>query len=217
MKIFIVGITGGIGFRLARILKLRGNEVHGLYRSPNQKKELDSIAVTATLGNLVSIEPQQLADAMRGSDTIVFSAGAGGGSNAMTKAIDGEGVTKSIVAAKLAGIKRFLLVSVFPEAWRERHMDERFEHYITVKKQADIELSQSSLDWVILRPSALKNEPGTGTISLGVAQVHTEVRRDDVAATLAELIYTPSVSRKILELTEGNTPISEAVKIIASD
>jgi len=182
MKVFIVGITGGIGLRLARILKARGDEVHGLYRNSNQTKELNSIGVTATLGDLLSIEPEHLTDAMRGSNAIVFSAGAGGGSNTMTKAIDGEGVSKSIAAARLVGISRFFLVSVFPEAWRERHMDEGFEHYITVKKHADIELSQSDLDWVILRPSALKNEPGTGTINLGVAQIHTEVRRDDVAA-----------------------------------
>lgn len=216
MKIFIVGITGGIGFRLARILKLGGDEVHGLYRCPNQTKALNSIGVTATLGDLVSLEPRQLADAMRGSDAIVFSAGAGGDSDAMTKAIDGEGVTKSIAAAKMAGVKRFFLVSVFPEAWRERHMDEGFEHYIMVKKQADIALSKSDLDWVILRPSALKNDPGTGTISLGVAQIHTEVRRDDVAATLAELIHTPAVSRKILELTEGSTRIPKAVGTLSS-
>ena len=216
MKVFIVGITGWIGLRLARILKARGDEVHGLYRNSNQTKELNSIGVTATLGDLLSIEPEHLTDAMRGSNAIVFSAGAGGGSNTMTKAIDGEGVSKSIAAARLVGISRFFLVSVFPEAWRERHMDEGFEHYITVKKHADIELSQSDLDWVILRPSALKNEPGTGTINLGVAQIHTEVRRDDVAATLAELIHTPAVSRKILELTEGSTPISKAVGAISS-
>jgi uncharacterized protein YbjT (DUF2867 family) len=115
------------------------------------------------------------------------------------------------VIHKIAGITRIILVSVFPEAWRERHMDESFEHYIIVKKRADVELVQSGLDWVILRPSALKNDPGVGTVSLGLAQFHTEVRRDDVAATLAALAHTPSVHRKILELTEGPTPIGEAV------
>jgi hypothetical protein len=114
-----------------------------------------------------------------------------------------------------SGIQRFLLVSVFPEAWRERHMDAGFEHYIAVKKEADMALSESGLDWVILRPSALKNDPGVGTVNLGVAQIHTEVRRDDVAATLTELIHAPAVSRKILELTEGDTPIAEAVGAVA--
>lgn len=164
----------------------------------------------------MNIDPQRLAEAMRGSDAIVFTAGAGGAGSEMTEAIDGNGVTKSIAAAKLAGIKRFLLVSVFPEAWRERHMDEGFEHYIMVKKRADIELSQSGLDWIILRPSALKDNAGAGTINLGVAQIHTEVSRDDVAVTLATLLHTPAVSRKILELTEGNVPIPEAVNAMTS-
>ncbi|MCA8864617.1 SDR family oxidoreductase [Halomonas sp. SBBP1] len=216
MKIFIVGITGNVGFRLARTLKERGDEVDGLYRQPDQAGMLASIGVTGTVGDLVNIDPQRLAEAMRGSDAIVFTAGAGGAGSEMTEAIDGNGVTKSIAAAKLAGIKRFLLVSVFPEAWRERHMDEGFEHYIMVKKRADIELSQSGLDWIILRPSALKDNAGAGTINLGVAQIHTEVSRDDVAVTLATLLHTPAVSRKILELTEGNVPIPEAVNAMTS-
>jgi uncharacterized protein YbjT (DUF2867 family) len=214
MKVFIVGIAGATGFRLARILKDRGDEVDGLYRRPDQAHALDGIGVAATQGDLLRIDAQQLAQAMQGSDAIVFSAGAGGESDAMTTAIDRDGVVKSMVAARLAGIQRFLLVSVFPEAWRERHMDAGFEHYIAVKKEADMALSESGLDWVILRPSALKNDPGVGTVNLGVAQIHTEVRRDDVAATLAELIHASAVSRKILELTEGDTPIAEAVGAI---
>lgn len=211
MKVFIVGIAGETGFRLARLLKDRGDEVDGLYRRPDQARALDGIGVAATQGDLLHIDVQQLAQAMQGSDAVVFSAGAGGESDAMTTAIDRDGVVKSMEAAGLAGIQRFLLVSVFPEAWRERHMDAGFEHYIAVKKEADIALSESGLDWVIVRPSALKNDPGVGTVSLGVAQIHTEVRRDDVAATLAELIHAPSVSQQILELTEGDTPIAEAV------
>ncbi|WP_262378794.1 NAD(P)H-binding protein [Luteimonas viscosa] len=215
MKVFIVGIAGETGFRLARMLKDRGDEVDGLYRRSDQARRLAGIGVAATHGDLLHIQARQLAEAMRGSDAIVFSAGAGGESDEMTTAIDRDGVVKSIDAAGLAGVKRFLLVSVFPEAWRERHMDAGFEHYMAVKKQADIALSESNLDWVILRPSALKNDPGVGTVSLAVAQIHTEVRRDDVAATLAELVHAPAVSRKILELTEGDTPIAEAVGALA--
>ncbi|PAU75040.1 SDR family oxidoreductase [Halomonas salipaludis] len=216
MKIFILGITGKVGFRLARILKERGDEVDGLYRQTDQAQMLASIGITGTFGDLMSIDPQRLAQAMQGSDAIVFSAGAGGAGSDITEAIDGNGITKTIEAAKLASIKRFLLVSVFPEAWRERHMHEGFEHYIKVKKRADIELTQSGLDWLILRPSALKETPGAGTINLGVAQLHTEVSRDDVAATLAALLHTPMVSRKILELTAGNTPIAEAIDALTT-
>ena len=50
-----------------------------------------------------------------------------------------------------------------------------------------------------------------GKISLGPAQLHTEVSRDDVAATIAELIHAPAIRRMILELTGGTTPIARAV------
>ena len=217
MKIFIVGIAGGTGLRLARVLKSRGDDVDGLYRRPAQAKTLAGIGVTTTLGDIVRMDPEQLAAAMQGTDVIVFTAGAGeSDSDAMTDAIDGDGVTKSIAAAGMAGIQRFILVSVFPDAWRERHMDESFEHYIAVKKKADVELAHSGLDWVILRPSALKNDAGVGTVSLSPAEFHTEIRRDDVAATLAELVHTPAIRRRILEVTEGATPIGEAVAALGS-
>lgn len=152
-----MGIAGETGLRLARVLKNRGDEVDGLYRRAAQAKTLADIAITGTLGDLVQMDGKQLAEALRGSDVIVFTAGAGAAdSDAMTDAIDGNGVTKSIAAAHIAGVRRLILVSVFPEAWRERHMDESLEHYV--------ELAHSDLNWVILRPSALTNEPGVGTV-----------------------------------------------------
>jgi hypothetical protein len=62
-------------------------------------------------------------------------------------------------------------------------MPKSFEHYMIVKKGADVELVHSKLDWVILRPSALTDDPGTGNVSLSPAEIHTEISRDDVAAT----------------------------------
>jgi uncharacterized protein YbjT (DUF2867 family) len=214
VKIFIVGISGETGFRLARLLKDRGDEVDGLYRRPEQGDRLRSIGVAGTRGDLVQIDETKLAAHFSGSDVIVFTAGAGDAdSDAMIDAVDGDGVTKSIVSARRAGVKRFILVSVFPEAGRQEGWGESFEHYMAVKKRADVELSRTELDWIILRPSSLNNERGVGIISLGLAEFHTEIRRDDVAATIAELIHTPALRRRILELTEGTTPIERAVRM----
>lgn len=41
------------------------------------------------------------------------------------------------------------------------------------------------------------------------------VPRDDVAATLAELIEQPAVSRVIIELTSGDAPVREAIQKLA--
>ncbi|WP_329447743.1 NAD(P)H-binding protein [Streptomyces sp. NBC_01426] len=101
------------------------------------------------------------------ADAVVFTAGSNGGSAQTTKAIDGDGLTRAIEATRHAGIRRLTLVSVLRESWRERNLDDEVEYYFTVKKQGDIALSRSDLDWLILRPSLLTDDPGVGTVSLG--------------------------------------------------
>ncbi|WP_370872584.1 NAD(P)H-binding protein [Paenibacillus zeirhizosphaerae] len=81
-----------------------------------------------------------------------------------------------------------------------------------MKKQADIALSRSDLDWLILRPSLLVDDIGTGTVSLGPAEFHGQIARADVAETLAELLHEPRIGQQILELNTGSTPIRDAVK-----
>jgi uncharacterized protein YbjT (DUF2867 family) len=212
MKVFIVGIAGGTGSRVARLLAQQGDTVSGLYRRPEQVAGLHALGASGTLGGLATISTQKLASAASGADSLVFTAGAGSqDKDSMIDAVDGDGVRKAIAAARLAGIPRLLLVSVFPEAWRERHMPKSFEHYMAAKKKADVDLVRSGLDWVILRPSALTDDPGMGSVSLGPAEIHLDISRDDVAATITTLLHTPSVRRRILELTAGTTPIASAV------
>ncbi|MFD7065576.1 NAD(P)-binding oxidoreductase [Streptomyces sp. NPDC059906] len=213
MKVFIVGIAGGVGSRLARLLTAAGDQVDGLYRRPEQGERLAAEGIHATHGDLTRLDAPALADLLHGTDVLVFAAGAGGeGGTAGTTAIDGTGLTTTVEAARLAGIHRLLLVSVFPEAWRGREVSDTFEHYIDVKKQADVALAATDLDWTILRPAALTDEPGTGRISLAPALIHTDITRDDVAATLAELVHTPQIRRQILELTQGPEPVADAVR-----
>jgi uncharacterized protein YbjT (DUF2867 family) len=115
----------------------------------------------------------------------------------------------------LAGHARLLLISVFPEAAREQCLGDTFEHYISAKKKADVEVVNSGLDWIILRPSSLKDTPGTGRISIGLANFHTEITRDDVASTVVALLNATQITRKILELTEGTQAIADAVSALS--
>lgn len=212
MKVFIVGIAGGVGSRLARLLTAAGDQVDGLYRRPEQGERLAADGIHATSGDLTRFDAPGLAELLHGMDVLVFAAGAGGaGGPETTTAIDGNGLSTAIAAARLAHTRRLVLVSVFPEAWRGIEVSDTFEHYIAVKKKADVELAATDLDWVILRPAALTDGPGAGLISLAPALVHTQVSRDDVAATLAGLVRTPEIRHRILELTEGPTPITDAV------
>ena len=212
MKTFIIGITGGVGSLLARNLLARGDTVSGLVRKREQRDELREHGITAHVGDLATLSAEELAELFGPADSVVFTAGAAGDQKTTT-AIDGGGVVKAIAAAHLSpAVPRFALVSVFPEAWRERNLGGNFDHYIAVKKAADIALTKSGLDWVILRPAALLDGAGRGTVALGPAEVHEEVSRTDVAATLAEILHEKDITQQILELNNGQTPIDEAVR-----
>lgn len=217
-KVFIIGASGKVGRHLVSTLAERGHQPMAMHRNPEQAPELGDLGGTSVIGDLLELDAASLAGLMADSDTVVFSAGAGGkGGMQMTNAIDGRGLEMAVAAAKRAGIRRFLLVSAFPEAGRGKQIHERFENYMKVKKLADVHLAESDLDWVILRPGTLLDEAGAGNVRLGVAIPYGDVARSDVAAVLAELIDTPQVNRIIVELTQGDTPVPAAVQQLIQD
>lgn len=77
-----------------------------------------------------------------------------------TPAIGGRGVATATAAAIAAGVRRFLLISAFPDAWRDRRMPPDFEHCMKVKRPADVRLAATDLDWVVVRPGTLTTSPG---------------------------------------------------------
>lgn len=212
MKVFVFGVSGAIGRLLARNLIARGDEVSGLVRRDAQRADLSTQGVVVRVGELADLTIDSLASMLGGVDAVVYTAGSNGGARDVTAAIDGEGAVRALEATRLAGVDRFALVSVLPEAGRGQHLPDEEEFYFAVKKVVDVTVSASDLDWLILRPSMLVDRAGTGTISLGPAQPHDEIAREDVAATLAELLHEPRIRRQILELNQGSTPIAHAVR-----
>ena len=116
MRIFQIGAAGGIGRRLAALLVERGDQVTGMHRRPEQADVITSAGATPVAGDLIEDAVDALADRMRGHDAVVFSAGAHGTGTDQTTLIDGEGLLKAAEAAGRAGVRRFVLVSVFPDA-----------------------------------------------------------------------------------------------------
>lgn len=216
-KIFLIGATGGVGSKLGPMLINAGHEVTALHRKPEQASDLIAAGMTPCLGDLMQISSDELVKFSNKCDVIVFSAGAAGSGLERTSAIDGEAVVKAIDAAKINNISRFYLVSAFMDAGRDLDMNKNFEHYMKVKRQADNALAASTLDWVILRPGALTNQNGNGLINANLAIPFGPVSRSNVAAALAELIVNANVYREIIEITDGDIPIKEAVSLLIRD
>lgn len=212
MNVFIIGITGGVGTLLTRTLHTRGDKVRGLVRREPQRAALAAEGADAVVGDIAHISADQLASAIGDADVVVFAAGSNGGVASVTSAVDRDGVDKTIEAMRRAGSKRAVLVSVLPEAWRERELTDDEEYYFAVKKQSDVAMTRSELDWVILRPSLLTDDAASRRVALGPAQIHGQIARADVAETLAALIHEPRIRRQILELDAGDVEIIDAVR-----
>lgn len=210
-KIFIVGATGGVGSRLGPMLVKAGHKVTTLHRKPEQASHLIDAGMTPCLGDIMEMSADDFTNFTKNSDVIVFSAGAAGSGLERTSAIDGDGVIKTIHAAKANGISRVYLVSAFMDAIRDQPRKAGFEHYMSVKRKADNALVASGLEWVILRPGTLINEDGDGLVNANLAIPYGSVARGNVAAMLAALIETPAIRREIIELTDGDVPVQDAV------
>ncbi len=209
--VFIIGATGGVGQRLIPLLQDRGHAVSGLHRKPEQADDLRAKGVTPVAGDLMQMDEAAMTAALKGADVVVFSAGAAGSGQDRATVIDGDGPIKMLAAARANGIRRLLVVSVFPEAGRTKDLGAAFEHYMTQKKRADVAIAASDLDWVLLRPGTLKDDDGDGHVTLGRAIAYGDVARGHVAGVLAELVETPAIRQEALELTDGTTPVPQAV------
>jgi uncharacterized protein YbjT (DUF2867 family) len=213
--VFQIGAAGGVGRRLTALLHEQGHRATGMHRAGGQDAVIRDAGGTPVLGDLVADLVQTLAERMAGHDAVVFSAGAHGTGADQTTAIDGRGLEKAADAAAAAGVRRFVLVSVFMDALRDRPRTEGFEHYMRVKRAADVYLAGTDLDWLIVRPGELLDVPGTGRVNAGVSIAYGGVPRDDVAAFLAASIFDPDLNRTAVELTAGDVPVEEAVARLA--
>jgi uncharacterized protein YbjT (DUF2867 family) len=84
--------------------------------------------------------------------------------------------------------------------------------YLRAKRAAEDALSVTDLDWTILRPGRLTDDPGTGRVLLAPPPVdRAEVTRDDTAAVLAALLDAPGTVGTTLELRSGDDDVLEAV------
>lgn len=215
-NVFIVGGAGQIARKMIPDLVSRGYQVSSLYRRDKQQQELSDLGAIPVKGDLKELSVTDLQSQMSGSEIVVFAAGAGGAGPELTRAIDGEGLEKTVAAAKAAGVQRFYLISVFPEAGRTADLDDGFETYMQIKKMADVHLVSSGLNFVIVRPGTLGDDAPTGKVSAGLAVPYGTIPRGDVAAFLAEVIDQPNIVNTIVELAPGNVAIAQAVSALAA-
>jgi uncharacterized protein YbjT (DUF2867 family) len=215
MRIVIAGGHGQIALLLERILAEGGDTPIGLIRRAEQEDDLRAAGAEPLLCDLESVGIEQLAAHLSGADAAVFAAGAGGrGGAGRTQAVDQGGAVLFAEAAERAGVRRLVqLSSMGADREPPADVDPGFAAYLRAKGAADEDLvTRTGMDWTILRPGHLTDDPGTGLIALSPHTGVGSVPRQDVAAVIAHLLHTPSSAGLALELVSGDTTIEAAVQ-----
>ena len=212
MRIAIAGGHGQIALRLARVLSERGDEVLSLIRNPGHAADVEATGARAVVCDLENASDEEVDAAVEGADAVVFAAGAGPGSGAERKwTVDYGAAAKLIAAAKRGGIARYVMVSSMG-ADPDAPGDDVFAVYLRAKGKADADLRDSGLDYTVIRPGRLTNDPGNGRVSLRENGESGAIPRDDVAAVLAAVLSAPNTIGRTLDLVSGEVPVEEAVR-----
>lgn len=211
MRVVIAGGHGKIALRLAKVLSARGDQPVGLIRNPDHEPDLRAAGAVPLVCDLEHAGLQEVAVCVEGADAAVFAAGAGPGSGAARKdTMDRAGAVLFAQAAERARVRRFLLVSAM--GLDRAAPDPVFAAYLRAKAASEADLRTRDLDWTILRPGRLTDDPGTGRVRLGPPPLaRGAVSRQDVAQVLVALLDEPATAGLTLELVGGDTPIGDAV------
>ena len=209
MRILVIGASGQIGRLLIPKLIVDHHQVEAMVRDTTHARDLEHMGALITIADL----EDQIEPAFEGIETVVFTAGSGNHTGKdKTLTVDLWSAIKCIRICEAKGIRRFIMVS----ALKARNPDlgsEALKPYLAAKHAADEILSSTDLDYTILRPGRLTNEPGSGKIQAAdiLSDFSGSISRANVAECIRFCIQNATTKQRCIELLDGNTPIEEAL------
>jgi len=213
MRIVIAGGHGKVALLTEQLLAAAGHEVVGLVRSADHAADLAAAGARAEVLDLEQAGVEEVAAVLGGADAVVFAAGSGPGSGAARKlTMDRDGAVLLADAAERAGVRRYVIVSSLDADSFDPGSDDVFQIYQRAKSEADADLRRRDLDWTVVRPGGLLDDPPTGRVRVAPRTGRGSIPRADVAAVLAELLVHGLGVRQQFELVSGDTPIPEALR-----
>jgi uncharacterized protein YbjT (DUF2867 family) len=214
MIILLAGSHGVTGQLLIPLLAQGGHSVRAMVRDPAQAPAVAALGGEPLIADLEA----DCADAAADCDAIMFAAGAGAGSGTARKeTVDHAGAVKLIDAAKAHGARRYVMLSAInaenPESYDGDSDSMRV--YLVAKSKADQVLRASGLDYTIVRPGRLTDEPATGRVEIAPIMSRSgSITRADVAAVMAATLELENTVGKTFDLLAGETPIGEALRAL---
>lgn len=207
MKVLVIGASGRVGQKLTSKLLEADHQVVGTTRKDEKLFEANNYSQIA-----LDLEksPEDLSNEIPSDVEAVYFVSGSRGKDLLN--VDLHGAIKSMQAAEMAGIKRYVMLSTIyslqPTAW-DTSAD--LYDYMIAKHYADQWLIKNTdLDYTILQPGSLTENAGTGEVELKV-QEQGENPIEDVAEVLFGLLDLKSSFKEVISMRSGDTPIKNAL------
>ncbi len=224
-RVIIIGGHGKIALLAAPKLAEAGFAVDSVIRNPAHAEDVAAAGANPVVLDVESADTASLAELFSGAEAVVFSAGAGGGDPARTRAVDLEAAIRTMEAAGQAGVGRYVMVSYARSETDVHTLDPEnsFYPYAEAKHHADNHLRGTGLAWTILGPGKLTLEPATRRVTvLEAAEISglvaekgpeaADTSRENVAEAIAHVLSTGSAVRQTVNFFDGETPLEEAIR-----
>lgn len=212
MRVVIAGGHGQIALIVERLLTEAGHEAVGIVRSADQTADLAAVGAETLVLDLEHVDLEALAAALAGAEAVVFAAGGGPSSGAARKlTVDRDAAVLLADAAARAGIRRYVMISAISADSFDPESDEVFQVYLRAKSEADAAVRSRDLDWTVIRPGGLTDDPPTGRVQVAETVGSGSIPRADVAAVVVEVLLSGAAVRAQFELVSGDVEIRPAL------
>lgn len=206
MKLAIFGATGKTGIELIKQSLEQGHEVTAFVRDPSRLAVQDDRLAIVT-GDV--FDPVSVAQAVQGQDTVACALGSG---NDLKKTmIRSKGTINIIAGMQAHQVKRLVAVSAMGtgSSWDDMSLLNKFFYAVLLKstredhEAQETAVEESGLDWTLIRPSGLTDDPHTGVYAVGenIPAKTSKIARADVADLILKELQENVLIRKAVTIT----------------
>ncbi len=210
--VLLAGATGNNGSAILGVLKDAPFRVRAMTR--DAKKAIAKFGPVAEWVEADVTKPETLVDAMRGVDFVIDAVAATGimGNN-KPEVVDFKGTENLTVAAKAAGVKRFVIITSSVSGKKDHFLNYIGNDVLIYKGKAEEVLIASGIPYVIIGPTAMTDDPrGLHEIKLIPRSDYkggTKITRGDVGLVALESLTNPDAANKAFTVFNGDGPATK--------